>query len=187
MTGKYLLEYTICCIVGDYDMKMNLKKIIGAYGESLPFSYEADLKDMELYGEHPFQEGVKISGQIVNHLGVLKAEGVVETVYHTSCARCAKPLLVPIRAEESVILARHENAQEEDEVFVVQGEEVELDDIFVPALILQVDMTYLCREDCKGLCPKCGKDLNEGSCGCSTFEIDDRLAILQTLLDKDKN
>ena len=168
-------------------MKMNLKKIIGAYGESIPFSYDADLADVELYGSHPFQDGAKISGQIVNHLGVLKAEGVAEAVYSTSCARCAKPLSIPIRAEESVILARHENAREEDEVFVIQGEEVELDDIFIPALILQVDMTYLCREDCKGLCPKCGKDLNEGSCGCSTFEIDDRLAILQTLLKKDEN
>lgn len=167
-------------------MKVNLKKIIGAYGESIPFSYHVDLSDVELYGKKPFQSGAEISGQVVNHLGVLKVEGSIQAVYSTNCARCMKSLSIAIQAEESMILARNEHAHEEDEVFIIQDEEIELDDIFIPSLILQVHMTYLCREDCKGLCPKCGQNLNEGPCGCDTFEIDDRLAVLKTLL-KDKD
>ena len=47
-----------------------------------------------------------------------------------------------------------------------------------------MDGKHLCSEDCKGLCPTCGKDLNEGPCGCGK-EVDPRLAVLAKLLDKD--
>ena len=50
--------------------------------------------------------------------------------------------------------------------------------------ILDMDSKFLCREDCKGLCPKCGKNLNLGPCGCGK-ETDPRFAVLEQLLDKD--
>ena len=70
-------------------------------------------------------------------------------------------------------------------MYLIDGQSIELDDIIIPALLLAVDFAYYCKPDCKGLCPKCGKNLNEGPCGCSTREIDSRLAVLQKLLDKD--
>ena len=48
-------------------------------------------------------------------------------------------------------------------------------------------MAVLCREDCKGLCPKCGANLNRGECGCSRREIDPRLAVLQRILEDKKD
>ena len=70
-----------------------------------------------------------------------------------------------------------------DDLYLVESDTVELDEILVPELILDMEMTVLCREDCKGLCPKCGRDLNLGLCGCVTREIDPRLAVLQKFLD----
>ena len=61
-----------------------------------------------------------------------------------------------------------------------------LDEILIPELLLDMEMTVLCREDCKGLCPKCGKNLNDGDCGCDRREIDPRLAVLQEFLDRKK-
>ena len=51
-------------------------------------------------------------------------------------------------------------------------------------LLLDFPTRVLCSEDCKGLCHKCGKDLNEGDCGCDHREIDPRFAVLQQLLDQ---
>jgi uncharacterized protein len=58
-------------------------------------------------------------------------------------------------------------------------------------LYLQLEMEFplrfLCKEDCKGLCQRCGKNLNEGECGCETKEFDPRLAPLKALLERMKN
>ena len=59
---------------------------------------------------------------------------------------------------------------------------VDIDDLLESAFILGMDTIILCREDCKGLCPRCGADLNEGDCGCGK-ESDPRLAVLEQLLD----
>ena len=59
-----------------------------------------------------------------------------------------------------------------------------LDELFTTALVLAMDSKHVCRADCKGLCPRCGADLNEGPCACRP-ETDPRLAALAQLLDKE--
>lgn len=70
--------------------------------------------------------------------------------------------------------------------FVLTSDSVDPADVLVPALILQVQMTYLCKEDCKGLCPHCGADRNVTDCDCDKKQIDPRFAALRALLDSDK-
>ena len=60
---------------------------------------------------------------------------------------------------------------------------IDLDDILTTAVVLNMDSKLLCSEDCKGLCPKCGADLNLGPCDCKP-EMDPRLAVLQQFLNK---
>ena len=81
-----------------------------------------------------------------------------------------------------------ENSEEDlrDDVYLVESDAVELDDILIPELIMDMEMSVVCDEDCKGLCYKCGKNLNEGPCGCVTKEVDPRLAVLQKFLDNKK-
>ena len=50
-------------------------------------------------------------------------------------------------------------------------------------LLLALPTKHLCREDCRGLCPRCGKNLNEGLCGCREDKVDPRLAVLAQLMD----
>ena len=59
---------------------------------------------------------------------------------------------------------------------------VDVADVAETCMILDMDRKFLCRPDCKGLCPVCGKDLNDGPCGCKN-EIDPRMAALGQLLD----
>jgi uncharacterized protein len=71
----------------------------------------------------------------------------------------------------------------EDYIELADGK-LELEETAIEQLMMEFPMKELCSPDCKGLCPKCGKDLNEGECGCVKKEIDPRLAILQKLLEK---
>ena len=157
-------------------MKIDLKKLNTSAHASIPFDETIDLTDEKLYGAKPFQSPVHIKGVVSNESGVVRLAGSIETIYSTECARCLKPLEIPLSAE----------AEEEDDLFVLTSDSVDPADVLVPALILQVQMTYLCKEDCKGLCPHCGADRNVTDCDCDKKQIDPRFAALRALLDSDK-
>ena len=84
-------------------------------------------------------------------------------------------------------LAGQEEQELPDDMLAIRSDELELDEVLIPELILDMEMAVLCREDCKGLCPKCGANLNRGECGCSRREIDPRLAVLQRILEEKKD
>lgn len=165
-------------------MKLDLKRISVTDGAVIPFSYDADLTKEEMNGEYPFRTPVHIEGEVRNHLGVLKLHATAKARYETRCARCLAPVHVDLDVPCDMILSHEEQKDDRDDVYQLEGDTVELDDIIIPVLILEVDFAYYCKPDCKGLCPKCGKNLNEGPCSCDGREIDSRLAVLQKLLDK---
>ena len=166
-------------------MKIDLKKLNGVYGSKIPFSGSVDLSEEELYGAHPSQHPAQYEGEIVNHLGVLTLSGTIKALYSTCCSRCLKPLDVLLTAQVETVLSRE--GSEEDDVFVIEEDAVEVEDVLVPELLLQVRMTYLCKEDCKGLCPHCGVDRNVTTCSCESKQIDPRFAALAALLDDKKD
>ena len=168
-------------------MKIDLRKLTGPNTVSIPFSETLDLREETLYGAKPFQSPVQISGEVSNESGVLRLKGTIKTIYSTACARCLKPLDILLTAETDMILSDDPETEEEDDLFVLTGDSVDPADVLVPALILQVQMTYLCKEDCKGLCPHCGADRNEVDCDCDKKQIDPRFAALRALLDSDED
>ena len=165
-------------------MKIDLRKLSSTHGASLPFHGSADLSGEALYGEYPFRAPVTYEGEIENQMGILRLSGVVRAVYATHCARCFAPLEVPLQAQVRVMLSRE--GGEEDDVFPIEEDELEVEDVLIPELLLQVRMTYLCKEDCKGLCPVCGANRNETECTCQSKQIDPRLAGLAALLKDGK-
>ena len=167
-------------------MKIDLKKLNASAHASIPFYETIDLTDEKLYGAKPFQSPVHIKGVVSNESGVVRLAGSIETIYSTECARCLKPLEIPLSAEADMMLSDDPEAEEEDDLFVLTSDSVDPADVLVPALILQVQMTYLCKEDCKGLCPHCGADRNVTDCDCDKKQIDPRFAALRALLDSDK-
>lgn len=76
--------------------------------------------------------------------------------------------------------------QNEDnpDIFLLEGDYIDVDEVTVTAFVLNMEQRFLCSEDCKGLCDKCGKNLNEGPCDCKA-ETDPRLAVLGQLLEKE--
>ncbi len=84
--------------------------------------------------------------------------------------------LVPEKAESTEEL---ELTAEELETSYYRGDFIDLAPMICEQIVLQVPMKILCAEDCKGLCPHCGNNLNTGSCNCRSDAVDDRLAVLK--------
>ncbi len=78
-----------------------------------------------------------------------------------------------------MMLSDDPEAEEETIFLWLTSDSVDPADVLVPALILQVQMTYLCKEDCKGLCPHCGADRNGDRLRCDKKQIDPRFAALR--------
>ena len=123
-------------------------------------------------------------GRVFNEAGILRLEGRLTADMLCACDRCGREFSSTKTMPLSAVIAEEDSTNAEDpELFFLDGDEIDLDEIISTLFILDMDMKFLCREDCKGLCPKCGRDLNLGPCGCGK-EIDPRFAVLEQLLDK---
>jgi uncharacterized protein len=166
-------------------MRLELSSIIDRPGESLDFSTSVDLSDL-VYGiGKPVSEPVMAAGTVRNTAGVLVMKGMITTCIHGTCDRCAadfdRDVEIPIDAVLVTELANEEN--EDEWVFPLEADAADLDDIIRTVFVLNMESKLLCKEDCKGLCFKCGKNLNDGPCGCQK-ELDPRFAALKQLLNK---
>lgn len=110
-----------------------------------------------------------------------------------ACQRCLGSVTEPVDEEVELLLLRHERGADEEErelgekdlgVVVVDEDEVDLQPILVEQIQLNVPMRPLCREECAGLCPTCGADLNQGRCDCVNETVDPRWAGLAVLRDR---
>ena len=167
-------------------MRLDLRPILRTPGASLPFQFELDLSGLDFYGEKPFAHPVRVGGTVRNMAGALSLEGTAETTLELVCDRCLKPFARELALPVSTLLAEELEDEENDEIVLLEDGAVDLDEVFTTALVLSMDAKHLCSEDCRGLCPTCGADLNEGPCGCRK-EPDPRFAALAQLLDKEEN
>ena len=166
-------------------MLLGLSKIIDSPGASVPFSTSVDLSDLRYGISRPVTEAVVARGTVRNTAGVLLMTGNVTTTIHGICDRCAAEFSREIDFPIDVVLVT-ELASEENEdewVFPLVGDSADLDDIVRTVFVLNLDSKLLCKEDCKGLCPRCGKNLNTDDCTCEK-ELDPRLAAFRQFLKK---
>ena len=166
-------------------MLLGLSKIIDCPGASVPFSVSIDLSDL-LYGEtYPVSEPVLAAGVVRNTAGVLVMTGSLHTTIHGVCDRCASDFDRFVEFPLDVVLVTElSNEENEDEwVFPLEGDSADLEDIVRTVFVLNLDSKLLCKDDCKGLCCRCGRNLNDGPCNCQK-ELDPRFAALKQLLEK---
>ena len=166
-------------------MLLGLSKIIDCPGASLSFSTSVDLSDLQ-YGESfPVSEPVLASGTVRNTAGVLVMTGNITTTNHGVCDRCAEDFDQNVEIPIDVVLVTElANEENEDEwVFPLEADTADLEDIVRTVFVLNMDSKMLCKPECKGICFRCGKNLNEGPCNCQK-ELDPRFAALKQLLEK---
>ena len=166
-------------------MRLGLSKIIDCPGASVPFSVSVDLSDLLFGTSYPVSEPVLASGAVRNTAGVLVMKGEITTRIHGICDRCASDFSADLAFDIDVVLVRElANEDSEDEgVFPLEDDSADLEEIVRTVFVLNMDSKLLCKPDCKGLCCRCGKNLNDGPCSCQK-ELDPRFAALRQLLDK---
>ena len=163
-------------------MRLDVKAILTAPGKELPFRFSMDLSDVEFGGRCPVKEPVEVEGRVRNRADVLELELTAKTVLASVCDRCMKPFSNPKTVSYQCMLAEEVQDEENDDIVLLEKGEVDVEELARTAFILEMDTKTLCSEDCKGLCPRCGADLNLGPCSCKK-EVDPRLAVLAKLLD----
>ena len=166
-------------------MYLGLSQIINSPGKSISFSECVDLSDLQYGTSFPVSEPVRIDATVRNTADVLVMQGKITTCLHGVCDRCAREFTRDIEIPVDVVLVKElVNEENEDEgVFSLCADAADLDEIVRTVFVLNVDSKLLCKPDCKGLCCRCGKNLNEGPCDCQK-EPDPRFAALRQLLDK---
>lgn len=166
-------------------MLLGLSKIIDCPGALVSFETSIDLSDLQFGTCYPVSEPVCASGTVRNTAGVLVMTGNITTRLHGVCDRCASEFTSDVEFPIDVVLVTElTNEDSEDEwVFPLEADAADLEDIVRTVFVLNLDSKLLCKPDCKGLCCRCGKNLNEGPCGCQK-ELDPRFAALRQLLDK---
>ena len=134
-----------------------------------------------------FDGDVRVFGEITNRGGYMRLEATAEIPYSGSCARCLSDVsgVYAMPFERTVVtegtLTEEQEEDNVDEYVILQNGMLDIDDSVREALILSFPMRLLCEEDCPGLCPKFGRPLREGACGCTTKEVDPRWAVLASL------
>ena len=165
-------------------MLLDVRKIINAPGERIAFHFDLDLSDVDFGGRRPVQNPVVVAGDVRNVAGMLLLTFEASTVLKSVCDRCLKPFDQPKTVRYETMLAEELEDEDSDDILLLEDGAVDLGDLARTVFILEMDTKTLCSEDCKGICPGCGVDLNQGTCTCKK-EVDPRLAVLAKLLDKD--
>ena len=147
------------------------------------------LDERNLEGLHIPLEG-PIRGEIVltNTGSCISARGHLQVALQMECARCLRPVVVKldIDVNEECTLSQIDDLHilTADQVPVLDDTIVDLSELVRQMIELHAPWRVLCSEDCKGLCPRCGANLNFEQCQCSKDEIDPRLAALKHLAER---
>ena len=163
-------------------MVIDVRPILHTPGRRLDFRFELDLSDLEFDGRKPIGRPVAVEGEVRNTADLLELDLTAETVLDAVCDRCGKEFPLDKEVTCRCMLAEELQNGESDEIVLLEDGKVDAGELARTAFILEMDSKTLCSEDCKGLCPRCGADLNLGPCSCKK-EPDPRLAALASLLE----
>ena len=165
-------------------VRLDLRELIATPGGKESFAFTLDPTDLDFDGVLKYLTPITVTGLVENHAGLLELRAGIRADMLCQCARCLKEFQKPLELDVKVYLAQELEDQDSVDFYLIEDGSVDLEEIMRDALIFNFEPRLLCREDCKGLCPKCGKDLNEGPCGCAE-DPDPRWLALGQLLEKD--
>ena len=176
-------------------MKLDLRPLL-AGDRLLKFDYELSLDD---YSEDTgsflsgvgFPSPMKVSGEITNTAGYMRMTLTTSCEYVAQCARCLSPVTGEFTLDLEKTVAPRDvlgdlDEDKLDDYAIIEDGFLDMDAPLLEQLEMEFPARFLCKDDCKGLCQRCGKDLNTGECDCPKQEMDPRMEPLRKLLEKMK-
>lgn len=166
-------------------MILNIESILNYDGRKIPIEAELDISE-DKRDAFKIVSPVKIAGEIVNFGGELELTLSAKTKLRLTCDRCAEKYERGFEFEifERLRHKEQDETESDDEnpdVTYFSGDSIDLSEIAYSNLILNMPAKNLCKDDCKGLCPICGVNLNDKTCDCSDEVTDPRFDILDSL------
>lgn len=159
-------------------MILNIKEIFLTPGLSRSFAFDIPLRDIGLDSD----EAAKITGTVSNRSEIVTLRFSAHLVALLACDRCLTSFELNRSYDFTHILVQELHSEDSDEFIPVPDYKLDVYELCRTDLALEVPIKILCKEDCKGLCDRCGKNRNESSCDCGHGEIDPRLSALSELL-----
>ncbi len=163
-------------------MIIDLESIFNVEGLSVQLDYDLDLSGEELEGVYPFRTPVHVKGAVSNETGIVEINAVASFDFTIPCSRCAAEYTETMEVDVCHTLVRSVNNEDNDDLMQVTDLRFDVDPLVTEDIFLALPFKFLCSEDCKGLCVKCGKNLNDGPCSCKS-DTDPRWDALLQLLD----
>ncbi|PWM47521.1 MAG: hypothetical protein DBX47_00350 [Clostridiales bacterium] len=150
------------CNSGKFDAKfLDLTDLFRSTDVSEDFNRNISLSEYDI--ENEFDEPININGTVKNSLGIITFKAVVKGTHNAVCARCAEPVKIELESRLDTILTQTEA---KDDSVTIENGKIDLAKTAYDALSLEIPLVVICDEDCKGLCPQCGTNLNNGNCNC---------------------
>ncbi len=164
-------------------MIITLESLMNGGIEKLSLDCSFDFSKEEFDGVFPFTTPVSLLGEIANRAGIVSLTAVATFDFTAFCDRCAAEFTKVFRVPVEHTLVSSLSDEENDDFIVVPADGLDIERLTLEDIYLFLPSKLLCKEDCKGVCPSCGADLNEGSCNCKK-EIDPRLEALLSMLEE---
>ncbi len=164
-------------------MKINISDIVKTDGASLDINFSEVINELNtvIGEEFIFNGPVEFTGKLVNTSGVLKLEGHVQAEFATKCYRCLKNVDGKVDADINESFVDKDKVDEDTDVemYTYESNFIEVDKILIDNIVLNLPMKQICEVECKGICPKCGTDLNIGTCECKDEDINPKMEVLK--------
>lgn len=165
-------------------MKLCLKDAFASQSFNKIYSYSLSRDELENLPAPLVSDTVEVTVTVEGESGKITCQMDIRATFAVSCGRCAKEFELDFVSNTKKPVLQDDGVCDEDAVYVNNAMCFDVNDEVFTRICFEFPMAPLCSEDCKGLCPVCGCDLNTSSCSCDTKTVDPRLAVLKTLFDK---
>jgi len=168
-------------------MKINILKISRCEGIKENFDIIDNNQYELVFNNQTFKTlpPLSVKGYAVNYDGKIEVLLDIFAKVEMQCSRCIDTYVQDVYANANHVFVKEGNQSDEDE-HLFKGDEIDLTEIVLNEIAAEFPMKPLCSEECKGLCPVCGKNNNKTKCNCKAGEVDPRLQILKKLLDDEQ-
>lgn len=166
-------------------MKIDLTELFNGSVDKKDIDYRLDLSNLTYSTYKPIKNDVVVKGSVFSKADVVYLDVDISFDFFGFCDRCAEDVNKSFDFKvKRIVVEKLENENDDDDYIVVKNRELDLDELVSEEVSLSLPSKILCKEDCKGLCPKCGANLNVKKCDCKS-DVDPRMAALLQLLDEE--
>ena len=168
-------------------MQLDFTNLFNGSNEVINIDNNVDVSDLEYSCYYPIKNGARVTGKAYCKADVTYLDFLIEFTFNGFCDRCTEPISrnFQIKANKIVVPELVNDDVDYDNYIVLENNILDVDSLVNEEIQLFLPHKMLCKEDCKGLCPKCGKNLNQGKCDCKK-DVDPRMSVLLQLLEDEQ-